>query len=126
MASNNWSYFYISDFELFMISKLAKEYYLVWSIPIALLILAPFSWPYGYYTFLRIVLTFSAALICYLHISSKQNKYVIWIVIFGLLALLYNPLIQVHLHKYQWLPINIATALIYFTNLVYLVKFNKE
>lgn len=105
-----------------MITKNAKEYYLVWLIPVVLLILAPFSWPYGYYTFLRIVLTLSAALICYWHITNSGSKYILWSITFGLLALLYNPLMPVYLLKQTWLPINIGTAAIYIVNIIYLIK----
>lgn len=109
-----------------MIINKVKEYYLVWGIPTLLLLLTPFSWPYGYYTFLRIALTISAALICYWHMTNPQKKYVLWGIIFGLLALLYNPVIPVHLLKQTWFPINIATALIYIGNIIFLLKIEKE
>jgi hypothetical protein len=63
--------------------------------------------PYGYYMLLRIVACgffIWAAVITY----EKKMQYLPWS--FGLLALLFNPIIKIHLPKELWAVIDIASA----------------
>ena len=87
---------------------------LVLIIPGVLLIIAPIiSFPYGFYTFLRLVVTISAVIVV---VNSLKNKVGInnISIIFGLIAILYNPLIPIHLSREIWMPINFITSGIYF------------
>ena len=64
-------------------------------IPAFLLILAPLiSFPYGFYTFLRLLITISAAIIIF-----QNFKFVGGIneisILFGLILILYNPIIPI-------------------------------
>lgn len=68
---------------------------------------APASWPYGYYTFLRLVVSIVCAWHSY---ESIDRGHTVWFVVFGLAALLFNPVIPVHLTKEIWLPINLGLA----------------
>jgi hypothetical protein len=76
-----------------------------------LLILALFNLPIGYYTFLRIVVTIGAITIV---INEFRDGFKIWVILFGLTAILFNPLIPVYLHdKSIWMPIDIAVAVLF-------------
>ena len=55
--------------------------------------------PYAYYTILRIV-TFVAALVALLVAWKAQAMWALWL--FGVIALLFNPIVPVHLAKDIW------------------------
>jgi hypothetical protein len=82
----------------------------VWLVPIALALVALAPLPYGYYVFLRIVLCVAAV---YLAWSEHQEAKSInaWIVGLVVLAILYNPLVPIHLTREIWSVINLATVL---------------
>ena len=87
---------------------------LVLIIPAILLIIAPIiSFPYGFYTFLRLVVTITAIIAV---VSSLKNEGTVneMSIIFGLIAILYNPLIPIYLSREIWMPINFITSGIYF------------
>ena len=91
--------------------------------PGALLIIAPLiSFPYGFYIFLRIIVTATAT---YIIFDTYKNFKGIneTVIIFSLVAILYNPIIPVYLTREIWLPINFVTAGIYFFNFY---KINKK
>lgn len=75
-----------------------------------LLFVAVFSWPYSYYMFLRVVIFFTSI---YLVTQLQEHKEWKWIFIF--MAILYNPLFEIHLTRGLWTPINIASALLFFS-----------
>jgi hypothetical protein len=75
-----------------------------------ILFLAIFSWPYGYYMFLRVAIFFASI---YLSTQLKEHEGWRWIFIF--MAILYNPLFEIHLTKGLWVPINIASAILFFS-----------
>jgi hypothetical protein len=76
-----------------------------------LLLLALADLPIGYYTFLRIVVTIGAIAVV---ISEFENGINFWVVVFGLIAILFNPLIPVYLNdKDIWTPIDIIVAIIF-------------
>lgn len=74
-----------------------------------LLILACMKLPYGYYSFLRIVL-FIFFLIAANDSYRKSSKYLPWI--FSLIAILYNPVLKIHFVREVWQYINVFTAVI--------------
>ena len=76
-----------------------------------LLFVAIFSWPYGYYMFLRVAVFFASIYLVY---KLKENHEG-WMWIFIFMAILYNPLFEIHLTKGIWVPINIASALLFFS-----------
>jgi hypothetical protein len=91
----------------------------LWLAPIVLLAVATARMPYGYYTFTRIVVCASAALIAY--ISWKESENVIsrlWAVMFGLIAVLFNPLVPIYLKRATWFSIDIGIAAIFAAHLV--------
>jgi len=74
-----------------------------------LLLIAIAELPYGYYTFLRITV-FIVSIICVIEYFEKRN---IFVILFAIVAILFNPLIPVYLDKETWVPIDIITAVIF-------------
>jgi hypothetical protein len=76
-----------------------------------LLFLALFNLPIGYYTFLRIAVTIGAVAIVF---KVFQKRFNIWVILFGIIAILFNPLIPVYLNnKSAWMPIDIVVAILF-------------
>ena len=75
-----------------------------------LLLIAIAPMPYGYYQFLRIAITIVAGITAYDLYEKKQNN---WLFAFVLIMILYNPIIEIHLNKANWKPINIITAVFF-------------
>ena len=76
-----------------------------------LLLLALADLPIGYYTFLRIVVTIGAVVVV---ISEFENGINFWALLFGLIAVIFNPLIPVYLNdKDAWMPIDIIVAILF-------------
>lgn len=86
-----------------------KIYWQPIAISVLMSFLAPLDWPYGYYTLLRLVITGSAIYYAY-HAHSLNKNGWMWIFIFS--AMLFNPLIPIHLDKETWTPINIILPII--------------
>lgn len=81
----------------------------VWLLPAILLVVAVLPLPYGYYTFLRIVVFLAAGFIAFTTFShSEQLGF--WTVAFALIALLFNPIIPVFLEREMWFVIDLAVA----------------
>ena len=76
-----------------------------------LLALAPL--PIGYYTFLRIAVTLIATIIMASEFKTGIN---IWFVLFGIIAIIFNPIITIYLYqKSLWMPTDIAAAILIFS-----------
>lgn len=77
----------------------------------ALLFIGIADLPIGYYTFLRIVVTIGAVAAV---LTEFENGLNIWVIIFGLIAIIFNPLIPVYLNdKSAWMPIDIIVGVIF-------------
>lgn len=83
----------------------------VWLAPAALLLLALLPWPYGFYTFLRLGVCLVCAWLAY---EQWKLDYAVsaWVVVLGAIALLYNPLLTVHLTREIWSVLNLLTAFV--------------
>jgi hypothetical protein len=76
-----------------------------------LLLLSLADLPIGYYTFLRIIVSIGAIAVL---ISEYQNGLNFWILSFGIIAILFNPIIPIYLYdKSIWMPIDILVAIIF-------------
>jgi hypothetical protein len=76
-----------------------------------MLIAAAFGrWPYGFYTFLRLVVCGSAAFMAYL---ANGQKRLVWVVTLGAIAVLFNPIIPVHLTRSDWMPVDLVVAVVF-------------
>ncbi|MBQ4819614.1 DUF6804 family protein [Aquimarina sp. MMG016] len=74
-----------------------------------LLFAAVFNLPIEYYTILRIVVFIGSLLI----IDALVRKN-IWVLVFGVIAILFNPIIPMYLYiKSYWIPIDIASGILF-------------
>jgi hypothetical protein len=89
--------------------------WLLWFIPVALLLAATARLPYGYYTFTRVVVCGSALYIA----IAGWNEFKIWSAIFGLVAILFNPILPVYLHRGTWLYFDVGVAVIFAAHLIF-------
>lgn len=77
----------------------------------ALLGIATFDLPYGYYQFLRIAVTTWAILTliqAYNHLGESPGK-TCTLLLTGSIAILYNPILPIHLDKDNWTILNLIT-----------------
>ncbi len=81
-------------------------------VPAAMLCFAALPLPYGYYTLLRLVVTTAACLAAF-HFYNEKGSIDWKVVAFGLLALLFNPLLPVFLTRSLWLGIDVVAALMF-------------
>jgi hypothetical protein len=86
---------------------------LVYIVPAILLLLVTFvNFPYGFYNFLRLIVSISSGFIIYLDYK-EEKRITTSVIIFTIICLLFNPIIPVHLTKSQWIPIDIITSIIF-------------
>jgi hypothetical protein len=81
---------------------------------IILLIASAGKLPYGYYQLLRWVTTAAGA---YAAFQSHQSNKKVWTWIFGIIAVLFNPIVPFYFSKSTWQPIDQITAVIFFVSL---------
>lgn len=88
-----------------------KRPHLVPSLIAGLMLLAALGdWPYGYYQFLRFVVCGVGGYVAWLSYESKR----IWAAwLFGLVAVLFNPLVPFHLSREIWQPLDLACAALF-------------
>lgn len=100
--------------------KTAKENFYAWLIPVVMLALAPLELPYGYYTFLRVVIFIFGIGILIGTAGIKVQP--LWTACIVLMVILYNPIFTVHLTREIWLPINITSSFIFFVHWVIILR----
>lgn len=76
------------------------------------LILAILPLPYAYYQFLRIFVFFSAGFVSYKFLEQKLMP---WVLVFGAIALIFNPIVPIYLDKSSWVVIDFISALLFFS-----------
>ncbi|CAL67561.1 conserved hypothetical protein, membrane [Christiangramia forsetii KT0803] len=82
---------------------------LIICISAAILFLAVFPFPIGYYTLLRLIVSITAGLLC---VRQYKNDNILMIVINGFILLLFNPIYPIYLgDKSTWIPIDIITGI---------------
>jgi hypothetical protein len=79
-------------------------------LPVVMLFIALAKLPYAYYRLLRVVVFLYGGGIA---VMALRDKRAVWASFFGLTAVVYNPLIRVHLTRGIWEPINVATAVLF-------------
>ena len=98
----------------------------IFLIPAALLLIGIADMPIGYYTFLRIVVCLSSGVIAYSSYSIEE-KINFGTALFGLIALLFNPIFPVYLQdKELWTTIDIISAISFVWAGIYVNKKMKE
>jgi hypothetical protein len=69
------------------------------------------KWPYGYYQLLRFIVCGVAVYIAYAAFN-WQKIWAVWLL--GFIAVLFNPLIPIHLSKALWQSIDVVCACVFF------------
>ena len=75
-----------------------------------MLLFAIFPLPYGYYTLLRLVVSVSSGISAF---HSLENKKTGLALAFGLILLLFNPIIPIYLDKGTWIIIDIMIGIFF-------------
>ena len=89
-----------------------------------LLLIGVAPMPIGYYTLLRIVVTIGAVAVVITEFENGLNP---WVLIFGLIVVLFNPLIPVYFNdKSIWTVIDIIVALLFAGKIISLTYFKTE
>ncbi len=82
-------------------------------IPLLFLALNPAN-PYGYYILLRWI---SCAVFVYIALQAFTIEKIGWVWVFGITALIYNPIIRVHGTREMWSIINLITIVLAFISI---------
>jgi len=78
-------------------------------IAILLLIAAVLGrWPYGFYTLLRLFVCGTSAYLAFVGHTAKNN---IWRWLMGALAILFNPIVPIHLSRSNWQYLDVLAAI---------------
>ena len=83
-----------------------------WIAPVVAMAIGILPVSYGYYTLSRLVVCGCSVYFAYRLYRKNQTSFV-WV--FGFLAVLYNPIIPVHLYQKEiWVVVNAITAIFFF------------
>lgn len=84
-------------------------------ISIFMLLLAiPTFWPYGYYVLLRWVVALSAIFLVWVAYNLKKT---FWFFLMGIVVILFNPIIPIHLSKETWVIIDLIVAVLFLVSI---------
>ena len=86
-----------------------------------MLLLALTPLPYGYYTLLRIVVC-GAAVWTVLVAYPAKKLWIVWL--FAAIAIVFNPIIPIHLDRNIWAVIDVVTALLFICTVFYKPRAN--
>ncbi len=88
-----------------------KRPHLIPAIIGALMLLGALApWPYGYYQLLGFVVCGVSVYVAFTAYD-WQKMWAVWL--FGFVALLFNPLIPIHLSRELWQPIDVICAILF-------------
>ena len=83
-------------------------------ISAVMLLIAILPLPYGYYTLLRWVVCISAIFSVWVANESRKK---FWLFLMAIIALLFNPIVPIHLDKGTWVVIDFIVAILFFTSI---------
>lgn len=72
-----------------------------------LLFAIPFQWPYAFYVLLRVTV---CAIGLYLARTSFLMGRTMWVLIFGAVAVVFNLILPMRLHRWDWSKLNMIAA----------------
>ena len=76
----------------------------------SILLLGILPLPYGFYIFLRLIVTIVSLFTAFKIVDKQTNDF--WILI--IISILFNPIIPVFLFKLAWIPIDLITSFYFF------------
>ena len=82
-------------------------YRLMCGVSAVMLLVALLPLPYGYYALLRLVVCGTSAYGAHIFLKQDRTK---WTVGLGLLGILFNPIIPIHLDRATWAVIDLVAA----------------
>lgn len=92
-------------------AKMKDRPHLILCIVAALMLLGSLApWPYGYYQLLRFVVCGVSVYVAFVAYN-WQKLWAIWL--FGFVAVLFNPLLPIHLSRELWQPIDVICAVVF-------------
>jgi hypothetical protein len=77
-----------------------------------MLLLAIGQWPYGYYMLLRVIVL-AAGLVLAGLIYQRMKSFTIWIGLFLVVVIVFNPFVPLHLTRGVWTIPNVLAAIIF-------------
>lgn len=83
-------------------------------VAILFLLIALADLPYGYFQFLKWVVLASAGYTAYLYYQSKKK---VWVFVFGIIVLLFNPIFRFYFSRETWCILDVIVAIIFFVSL---------
>ena len=83
----------------------------LWFVPAAMLLVALGDAPGGYYTLLRLVVC-AACVLAFLLDYALRGGLSGWAIVLVLMAVLFNPVVQIRLSREDWAPIDVASAML--------------
>jgi len=81
---------------------------------IILLLAIPAIWPYGYYILLRWIITASAIFLAWVAYDLKKT---FWLSLMGIVTILFNPIVPIHLDKETWVIIDFIVAILFLVSI---------
>ena len=101
-------------------TELQKRPHLIPAAVAALMLFGALGqWPYGYYQLLRFVVCGVSVYVAFM----AYNWQKLWATyLFGFIALLFNPLVPIHLSRELWQPIDLVCALLFVSVVLALQK----
>jgi len=88
-----------------------------------LLVLAIPDLPYGYYRFLRWVICAGSIYHAYLSYETEKK---FWIILYAIIAILFNPIIPIYLDKNIWVVIDMIVAILILISFFFIKKIKEE
>jgi hypothetical protein len=93
-----------------MMNKLALSIFRISSSVAAILFfLAVLDMPYGFYTFVRLSAMLVSVFAMVIFYSFEQPH---WVVMFSVIAILFNPIVPIHMSKSIWIAADLISAVI--------------
>ncbi len=80
------------------------------------------GWPYGVFTLLRFVVFAASAYVAWMAYELRKEK---WVWTFGFLAVLFNPLIVIHLNREIWSVVDLIVGIFMIVSVFVLKLENK-
>ena len=78
----------------------------------------------GFYTLLRIIVTIGAVAVL---VAEFNNEFSFWVLVFGIIALVFNPIIPVYLNdKGTWVIIDLLTGILFLIKALSHKTYNHE
>jgi hypothetical protein len=91
---------------------------LVHFVPAGMLVLAVGRWPYNYYILLRLIV-FAAGLLLAWLIYQRVKSFTIWTGLFLIIAIVFNPIVPLHITRGVWSILNLAGAALFAVHFLY-------